>query len=95
MAAYLIAEVDVHDEGQFEEYKKLVPATIMRYGGKYLARGGRVETLEGDWLPKRLVIIEFDTAEQAKSWWASAEYSDAKRLRQSCARTQMILIESP
>jgi uncharacterized protein (DUF1330 family) len=94
MAAYLIAEVEVHDEKLFEEYKKLVPPTIAAYGGRYVLRGGRVETLEGDWSPSRIVIVEFETAERARQWWDAPEYSEAKRLRQSAAHTRMIVVES-
>jgi uncharacterized protein (DUF1330 family) len=94
MSAYLIAEVVVHDQALFEEYKNLVPATIAAYGGRYLTRGRSVETLEGDWEPQRFVIVEFPTTEQAKQWWASTEYSAAKQLRQRAAQTRMIVVES-
>jgi len=56
-------------------------------------RGGKVETLEGDWPPKRLVLVEFPSVEQAKTWWSSPEYADAKALRQATATTQLIVVE--
>ncbi|HEX8649889.1 MAG TPA: DUF1330 domain-containing protein [Pyrinomonadaceae bacterium] len=93
MAAYVIVEIDVFDQGKFDEYKPMVPPTVAAYGGKFLVRGGAVETLEGDWAPARIVVLEFENAERAKQWWDSAEYSEAKNLRQSAARTQMILVE--
>jgi uncharacterized protein (DUF1330 family) len=93
MPAYVIVEIDIHDTSLYEEYKKLAPSSIAAYGGKYLARGGACEILEGNWLPKRLVILEFESRARAKQWWESPEYSDAKGLRQKCASTKMIVIE--
>ena len=66
MAGYVIANVDVKDQAGYEEYRKLVPATVAKYGGKYVVRGGAVEKLEGNWQPKRVVVLEFGSAEQAR-----------------------------
>jgi uncharacterized protein (DUF1330 family) len=63
------------------------------YGGKYIARGGKTETLEGEWSPKRLVILEFENSEQAKKWWDSDEYRDARTMRQKTTNSQMVVIE--
>ena len=93
MAAYVIAEIDVTDPVGYEEYRKLGPPTIAAYGGKFVVRGGRVEVLEGDWVPKRLVVLEFESLERAKEWWASKEYSAAKQVRQKTAVTNMIIVE--
>jgi uncharacterized protein (DUF1330 family) len=93
MSAYLVVEVEVLDQARYEDYKRLVPPSLAAYGGKFLVRGGVAETLEGDWSPKRVVIVEFPTVEQAQAWWASAEYAEAKALRQATARTQMIVAE--
>jgi uncharacterized protein (DUF1330 family) len=93
MAAYLIAEIDVHDAALFEEYRKLVPATIARHGGKYLVRGGATETLEGGWTPKRMVVLEFPSLEQARKWYHSADYAPALAMRLKAARTKAILVE--
>ena len=93
MASYLVVEVEVQDPGRFEEYKKLVPPTIAAYGGRYLARGGSVETLEGEWNPRRLVILEFPSLARAREWWASPEYAPAKSLRQACARARIVAVE--
>jgi uncharacterized protein (DUF1330 family) len=92
MAAYVVVEIEVLDSQQYETYKHLAPASIAHYGGRYIARGGQVETLEGTWLPARLVILEFPSVDQAKAWWNSPEYEEAKRLRQAVARTQMIVV---
>ena len=92
MSAYLVVEVEVLDHERYETYKQLVPPSLAAYDGKFLVRGGAAETLEGDWSPKRVVIVEFPTVEQAKAWWASSEYAEAKALRQATARTQMIVV---
>ena len=93
MPAYVVVELEVTDPVRYEAYKKLAPPTIAAYGGKYLARGGQTEVLEGDWLPKRLVILEFASLEQARAWIDSPEYRPARELRQQSARTKMVLIE--
>jgi len=93
MAAYLIVEVEVIDPELYGRYKERVPATLAAYGGKFLVRGGAVETLEGDWSPARVVVVEFESVEKAKQWWNSAEYEEPKRMRQEGARTRMILVE--
>jgi uncharacterized protein (DUF1330 family) len=92
MSAYVVVEVEVLDPERYETYKQLAPPSIAQYGGRYVARGGEVATLEGTWSPKRLVILEFPSVEQAKAWWSSAEYAEAKALRQATARTQMIVV---
>jgi uncharacterized protein (DUF1330 family) len=93
MPAYIVLDVEVQDPNAYEQYKQLAPPAIAAYGGRYLARGGRTQTLEGAWKPSRLVILEFPTAEKARAWWDSREYAAAKKLRQACARTEMVLIE--
>jgi uncharacterized protein (DUF1330 family) len=94
MSALVIVDVHITDPAKFEEYRKLVPATLQPYGGKFLARGGRVETLEGGWDPKRIVVIEFPTVERATAWWASEEYRVPKLMRMESAETRMIVVES-
>ncbi len=93
MSAYVLVEIEVLDQERYETYKQLAPSSIAIYGGRYLARGGDVETLEGMWLPKRLVILEFPSVDQAKAWWDSTEYEQAKALRQAVAHTRMIVVE--
>ncbi|MFL6208263.1 MAG: DUF1330 domain-containing protein [Pyrinomonadaceae bacterium] len=92
MSAYVIVELEVLDTERYETYKQLAPSAIAAYEGRYLVRGGEVETLEGDWSPKRIVILEFPSVAQAKAWWASTEYERAKALRQACAQTKMIVV---
>lgn len=93
MPAYIVVEVEVEDPVRYEDYKKMVPPSLAEYGGRFLVRGGKVENLEGEWSPKRLVLVEFPSVEQAKAWWSSPEYADAKALRQATAKTQMIVVE--
>jgi uncharacterized protein (DUF1330 family) len=93
MPAYVIAQLVIQDPEGFEAYRKMVPATIAKYGGKFVVRGGTMETLEGHWDTQRLVIIEFENAERAKQWWASEDYREAKQLRQRTAETQLIVVE--
>ena len=93
MPAYIVVEIEVHDTDRYEDYKQMVAPSLQSYGGRFLVRGGKVETLEGDWSPKRFVIVEFPSLERAKAWWDSREYADAKALRQATAKTQMIVVE--
>ena len=93
MAAYFIVEIDVQDPAAFEEYRTKVPATIERHGGKYLVRGGRQETIEGEWHPKRIVLLEFPSVEQARRWYDSEEYRPLKALRRRTARGHIVLVE--
>ena len=93
MSAYIVVQVDIKDPERFAEYRTMVPASLEAYGGRFLARGGATQTLEGDWQPPRLVILEFDSVDQAKRWWDSEEYREARDLRQASADTQMVVIE--
>jgi uncharacterized protein (DUF1330 family) len=93
MAAYIVVEVEVRDRERYEDYKRLVPPTLAEYGGRFLVRGGAAETLEGDWSPARIVVLEFPDAARARAWWASDAYAPAKGLRQQTADTRMILVE--
>ncbi|PWK69102.1 DUF1330 domain-containing protein [Aminobacter sp. AP02] len=93
MAAYLVADVDVTDAVAFEQYRREVPATEVRFGGRYLGRGGLTKVLEGDWEPHRLVIIEFPDRDSLMGWYQSPEYAPLRALRESCARTRIIALE--
>ncbi len=93
MAAYVIVDIDVKDAVKYTKYKDMAAPVVAAFGGKYLARGGKVETLEGDWIAKRLVILEFETAARAKEWLNSKEYSAARALRHKTAQSNMIVVE--
>jgi uncharacterized protein (DUF1330 family) len=91
--AYVIATVEVKDPVRYEDYKTLVPPSIAAFGGRFVARGGKTDVLEGDWNPNRLVILEFPNAERARQWYDSPEYAAAKALRQATSTGSLVLIE--
>ena len=93
MPGYVIAEVEVTDPAVFEEYRGQVSATIEQYGGSYIVRGGEHEKIEGDWTPKRLVIIQFESVARAREWYYSAEYEGLKALRHKSANTNVVIVE--
>jgi uncharacterized protein (DUF1330 family) len=93
MTAYVIVDINVTNPVRYEDYKQLATPTVELYGGKYIARGGKTETLEGDWAPTRLVILQFEGIEQAKNWLNSPEYNEARNLRHQTATSQMVVIE--
>jgi uncharacterized protein (DUF1330 family) len=93
MTAYVILEIEVTDPIGYEDYKKLAPPAVMLYGGKYIARGGKSETLEGGWQPNRIVMLEFPSVEKAKAWINSPEYAAAKALRHQYAKSKAIVVE--
>lgn len=92
MSAYIIANVEVTDAAAYDRYRKDVPATIEKYGGRFLVRGGAVEALEGDFVPKRIVVLEFPSLERAKAWWDSAEYQPLRTLRQGASRGDLFVV---
>jgi uncharacterized protein (DUF1330 family) len=93
MPAYVIVETDVHDEQQYERYKAASPGAVAAGGGRYLARGGELAVLEGDWRPRRLVVLEFEDLEAAKRWYDSPEYREARGLREGAATMRMVAVE--
>jgi uncharacterized protein (DUF1330 family) len=93
MPAYLVVHVDVHDPDRYEEYKALAPPSIREYGGRYLTRGGATEVIDGDWTPKRLVLLEFPTMEQARAFHGSPEYAEALALRHATATSSVVLLD--
>jgi len=93
MSAYLIGEIEVTDAKTYEEYRKLVPGVIAKFGGKYLVRGGAVETCEGNWSPKRLVLLEFPSMDRARAFHGSPEYAPLLAMRTKSAKSKLILVE--
>ncbi len=93
MPAYVIVDINVTDPDGYSHYKELAPAAVAAYDGKYLARGGKTEVLEGNWSPSRLVILQFPTADRAKQWLDSVEYSAARALRHKYAKSNMVVTE--
>lgn len=94
MSAYLIVNIaEVTDAATYAEYRERVSPGLKEAGGRYLARGGEIAVLEGDWRPNRLVVVEFSNREAALAWWRSAGYSALKDLRQASTRTEMVLVD--
>jgi uncharacterized protein (DUF1330 family) len=93
MPAYVFANVRVQDPAAYAQYKKMVPATIEHFGGRYLARGGQGQVVEGDIEPGRMIIIEFPSYDDAQRWYSSTEYAAAKLVRQGCADGELVLVE--
>ena len=93
MAAYVIGDIEVTDPAAFQEYRNRLGATIEQYGGRFVIRGGRVNSKEGDWQPHRLLMLEFPSFEQAERWYNSSEYRPLIAIREKAARTHLIIAE--
>ena len=91
--AYVVAQVDVKDPAAYEEYRAQVPATLAKYGGEFLVRGGTVEVLEGDPPLGRVVVLRFASLDQARAWYRSPEYAGPLALRQRVAVSRAMLVE--
>jgi len=93
MPAYVIVQTDVTDPEQYERYKAAAADAVAAAGGRYLARGGELAVLEGDWRPPRLVVLEFEDLAAAKRWYDSERYREARRLRQGAARLRLVAVQ--
>jgi len=93
MSAFVLASVTVKDPVRYEDYRRLVTPTLAKYGGRFIARGGKIEVLEGDWQPNRLVILEFPSVEHARQWWNSPEYTEARLIRQATSEGTLLILE--
>lgn len=93
MAAYLVADVEVTDPAGFEEYRKGLPATLAAYGGRFLTKPGSIEVVEGQWAPKRLAIVEFESVARVKAWLESPEYRALQQVRHRTAQTNAVIID--
>lgn len=93
MTAYVISDVETRDPEAMARYRTLAAESIALYGGRYVVRGGPVETLEGGWTPEAIVVVAFDSADQARAWYASPEYAEALKVRQIALARRLILVE--
>lgn len=93
MVAYVIVDLDVKDAAGYDSYRREVPATLAKYGGRFLVRGGASEVLEGDWAPKRVVVLEFPSMDALKRWYHSEEYKPLIKLRQAHSSGHLIAVE--
>ena len=93
MSAYVIAEIEVTDPAGYEDYRKQVLPVVTKYGGRFVVRGGKVESKEGGWAPKRIVVVEFPSLAQAQKWYDSPEYAPLVKLRQKASKGKLIIVE--
>jgi uncharacterized protein (DUF1330 family) len=93
MAAYVIADIEVTEPMEYEDYKRLAGPTPEKFGGRYIVRGAPVNVVEGAWTPKRFVVLEFPSLAQAQAWYNSAEYGEAKAIRHRTARSNVIMVD--
>jgi uncharacterized protein (DUF1330 family) len=93
MAAYIVVDIDIHNAPGLEEYRRLVPGTVAKYGGRFVVRGGAFQVLEGGWQPKRLVLLEFPSTEQAKRCYDSEEYRPLKAMRLKASTANLVLVD--
>jgi uncharacterized protein (DUF1330 family) len=93
MPAYIIAEIQVTDPTSYDRYRPMAAASIARFGGRYVVRGGKLDLLEGEPVPGRIVVIEFPDADAARRWYRSEEYQKALKIRQSASRGRVFLVE--
>ena len=94
MPALLIADIDVTDPDTYADYRKTNPDIVNRFGGRYLALGGAVEVLEGDWQPRRTVVIEFPDMAAVRAFYASDEYAELRKIRWRSADSRLVAIET-
>jgi len=93
MSAYVIVDIDIHDEPGLAEYRRLVPATVEKYGGRFAVRGGKFETREGNWQPKRIVLLEFPSMDAARRWYDSPEYKLLLAMRLKASKSNLVIVE--
>ena len=93
MAAYVISEVEPRDRAAMETYRALAAQSIAQYGGRYIVRGGAAELVEGGPSLKTLVIVEFPSMTRAREWYASAEYAEALKVRQTALERRLVFVE--
>ena len=93
MAAYLISDVTVRNAEAFQTYRTRAAEAIAKYGGRYLARGGEVQVLEGVWNPRNIIVVEFQSMERARAWYQSPEYASALEVRDIALERNMIFVD--
>jgi uncharacterized protein (DUF1330 family) len=93
MPAYAIVNIDIIDPKAYEEYRSRSLATVQKFGGRFIVRGGNWEVKEGDWKPKRIIVLEFPDMDTARRWYDSDAYQSIIPYRSGCAKTDMVLVE--
>ena len=93
MTGYVITDVEITDADRYAEFLQKVTGTVESFGGKFVARGGAIDVVEGDWNPNRIALLEFDSVERAKEWLSSPEYNELNELRTSSSNINMVVFE--
>ena len=93
MPDYIISDLTIRDVKEIETYRTRAAASIAAHGGRYLARGGKIEMLEGNWAPRNIIVVEFPGMEQARAWYRSPEYASALEVRDKALSRNLILVE--
>ena len=93
MAAYVIINVEVTDEAAYHSLRQQAPASVEAHGGRYLVQGGAAEVIRGNWTPHRLVVLEFDSVEQAREWQNAPDYADLKDRLNRVTHTDVVIVE--
>jgi len=93
MTAYIIVDIDVHDEERYMDYVRQAPAHIARYGGEYIIRGGNAESFEGDWCPSRFVVVKFESKKKAKAFLEDPDYQQIAEIRRTTTTSKLIVAE--
>jgi uncharacterized protein (DUF1330 family) len=93
MAVYFIVDVNIDDPQSYAEYSKQVGPMVARSGGRFLVRGGATETIEGDWQPQLLVVIEFADTEHFRAWYDSPEYAEVRTIRFQASTARAVLAQ--
>ena len=93
MSAYVISDVEPLDAALIAQYRTLAEASIAQYGGRYVARGGAIDAVEGGWEPKHIVIVEFPSMERAREWYRSPEYAEALKVRRHALNRRLIFVD--
>jgi uncharacterized protein (DUF1330 family) len=93
MPAYVISDVEIRDPERIKQYRTLAEKSIAQYGGRYVARGGAIDAVEGDWNPAHIVIVEFPDMDKARKWYRSPEYAEALKIRKDALERRLIFVE--
>jgi len=93
MSAYLISTIEIKDPAGYEEYRKLVGAPLAKYGGKFIVRGGEIEYMEGEWRPKRVVVVEFESLDKARAFHRSPEYAEAIKIHPRTSESSVLIVQ--
>ena len=93
MAGYALIDVEITDQAAFAEFRERAAAVVEAHGGRFLVRGGATEVLQGDWTPHRVIVIEFESVERAKSWWNSPAHTELRAILDRCSNTTTTIVE--